>query len=165
MVEYLRLHQLNIMVLLCGSCIILALLLMNTRFLARGRKAILILMEVTAFLLLWFDRLAYIYAGDVSHKGYIMVRLSNFMVFFLTSAIVFGFNLYLSDLLIQSKACEVLPRRLYIAGALSAVGMLMAVIAAFSGLYYYFDETNRYHRAPGFLIAYIIPVLCPLMQY
>ena len=165
MVEYLRLHQLNIMMLLCGSCIILALLMMNTRFLTRGRKAILILMEVTAFLLLWFDRLAYIYAGDVSHKGYIMVRLSNFMVFFLTSGIVFGFNLYLSDLLIQSKACEVLPRRLYIVGALSAVGMLMAVIAAFSGLYYYFDEANRYHRAPGFLISYIIPVLCPLMQY
>ncbi|MCR4656859.1 MAG: HD domain-containing protein [Lachnospiraceae bacterium] len=165
MFELIRLHQLNIMLFLCGACGILVVLLLNTRFLSRSRKGILILMEFIAMFLLWFDRLAYIYAGDISRTGYYMVRISNFMVFFLTSAIVFGFSLYLSDLLKNEGKCAVLPKRLFFTGTMSIIGMLMAVLSALTDLYYYFDEANRYHRGPGFLLAYIIPVLCPILQY
>ena len=165
MYEFIRAHQLNIMLLICGACGILTFLLVNTRFLSKSRKYILILMEIFAFFLLWFDRLAYIYAGDPSNKGYIMVRISNFMVFFLTSGIVFGFDLYLMDWMTHEGNMSSPPRRLKAVQAVSAFGMFLAVIAAFTNLYYYFDETNRYHRGPGFLIAYIIPVLCPIVQY
>ena len=164
MYDFLRENQLNIMLLLCGACGILTLLLLNTRFLARRRKVILIFMEVIAFFLLWFDRLAYIYAGDPSTKGYYMVRISNFFVFFLTSAIVLGFNNYLIYMITGEKKDHV-PLRLNIVSALSAAGMLLAIISAFTGLYYYFDELNTYHRGNGFLIAYIIPVAGPLIQF
>ncbi|MBR4759390.1 MAG: HD domain-containing protein [Lachnospiraceae bacterium] len=165
MYDLIRTHQLNIMLFLCGSCGVMVFLLMITRFLTKSRKSILIAMELIAFFLLWFDRQAYIYAGNPTEKGYVMVRVSNFMVFFLTSAIVFGFNLYLTDLLLHEGEMEKQPRILSVVGSMSALGMVMAVIAAFTDLYYYFDETNTYHRGPGFLIAYIIPVICPLMQY
>ena len=101
MYDLIRTHQLNIMLFLCGSCGVMVFLLMITRFLTKSRKSILIAMELIAFFLLWFDRQAYIYAGNPTEKGYVMVRVSNFMVFFLTSAIVFGFNLYLTDLLLH----------------------------------------------------------------
>ena len=101
------------MLLLCGACGIFTLLLLMTRFLSGSRKIILILMELIAFFLLWFDRLAYVYAGDPSHKAFIMVRVSNFFVFFLTSAIVFGINLYLADLLRNDAGFDKLPKRLY----------------------------------------------------
>ncbi len=165
MFDLIRTYQLNIMLLLCGACGILVFLLINTRFLKRSRKIILIIMEIVALFLLWFDRQAYVWSGDISHKGYIMVRLSNFFVFFLTSAIVLGFNLYLSDLLKNEGKCEQLPRRMYFAGSMSVVGMLLAIVSAYTSFYYYFDEANRYHRGRGFLIAYIIPVVCPLLQY
>ncbi len=165
MFELLRANQLNIMLLLCGACGILVFLLINTRFLKRSRKAILIFLELIALFLLWFDRLAYIYSGDISQKGYIMVRVSNFAVFFLTSAIVLGFNLYLSDLIKSEGNIALRPKRLYFAGSMAVVGMLLAVISAYTDLYYYFDETNVYHRGRGFIIAYIIPVICPLLQY
>ena len=165
MFELIRENQLNLMLVLCGACGILTLLLLNTRFLAKSRKIILIVMELIAFFLLWFDRLAYVYAGDPSHKGYLMVRVSNFVVFFLTSAVVFGFNMYLADLLRYDADINVIPTRLKVAGAVSAFGMVLAVIAAFTNLYYSFDQTNHYHRESGFLIAYIIPVLCPIIQY
>ena len=100
MFSFLRENQLSIMLLLCGACGILTFLLFNTRFLAKRRRVLLILMEVTAFFLLWFDRLAYIYAGDPSTKGYYMVRISNFFVFFLTSSIVLVFNNYLTYIFI-----------------------------------------------------------------
>ncbi|MCR5604458.1 MAG: HD domain-containing protein [Lachnospiraceae bacterium] len=165
MFELIRTYQLNIMLVLCGACATMVFLLMITRFLEKSRKLIFILMEVVALFLLWFDRLAYVYSGDVSHKGYAMVRLSNFMVFFMTSAVVFGFNLYLSDLLKNEGKCETLPRRMFLIGTMSVVGMLLSVISAFTGLYYYIDDTNVYHRGHGFLIAYIIPILCPIIQY
>ena len=165
MFEAIRANQLNIMLLLCGACGILVFLLLITKFLEKRRKWILILMELLAFFLLWFDRLAYIYAGNMSAKGYFMVRLSNFMVFFLTSGVVLGFNLFLSDYLLNEGGMEEVPRRLNIVGFVAAMGMLLAVISSFTGLYYYFDEGNHYTRGQGFLIAYIIPVICPIIQF
>ncbi|MCR5282662.1 MAG: HD domain-containing protein [Lachnospiraceae bacterium] len=165
MFDLIRTYQLNLMLMLCGSCIILIFLLLQTRFLSRTRKMILLFMLIVAFFLLWFDRKAYLYAGDPGRMAYVMVRVSNFMVFFLTSGIVLGFNLFLVDLLRQEGKLTAIPRRLKLTGILAVIGMLMAVVAAFTGLYYTFDASNVYHRGTGFLAAYIIPVLCPIVQF
>lgn len=165
MFDFFRTHQLNIMLWLCGACSVMGLLLFITRFLEKKRKWILIAMEALAVLLLWFDRMAYIYSGDPSRTAYIMVRLSNFLVFFLTSAIVFTFNLYLMNLLHNADGVKITSKRLQFVRLVSAMGMLLAVVSVFTGLYYYFDETNIYHRGQGFLIAYIIPVICPIIQF
>lgn len=165
MYEYIRDHQMNIMLALCAICAMMAVMLLITRFLSKKRKWILILMEIIATALLGFDRAAYLYRGDVSHLGYVMVRLSNFMVFFLTSAVVFGFNLYLSDLLMKEGKRETLSKRLKFVYIGSAIGMLMAVVAHFTGLYYSFDENNIYQRGPGFLLCYIVPVVFPIIQF
>ena len=165
MFDFIRAHQLNVMLVLCGACGVLAFMLFITRFLSKSRKKILILMELVALLLLWFDRQAYLYAGVSGTTGYVMVRVSNFFVFFLTSAVVLGFNLYLTDWLLTEGKMEKPLIRLRIVQVLAIMGMLLAVVSAFTNLYYYFDETNKYHRGQGFLIAYIIPVLCPIIQY
>lgn len=158
-------YQLDIMLALSAACFVFVLLLFFTRFLERRRRIILLLLEFTATLLISFDRMAYIYRGDVSSTGYVMVRLSNFMVFFLTSAIVFAFNLYVSDLLASDRGASYPQKRLVFAGVLSACGMILAVIAHFTGIYYYFDEMNVYHRGSGFLSSYIIPFLCPMVLF
>lgn len=155
----------NIMQALCAICFMLAFLLLISRFLPRRRKQILILMELIAAFLLWFDILSYVYNGDTSAIGFVMIRISNFGVFFLTSAIVLGFNLYLIDLLSEDKGVSELPKRLTIVNYGSALGMVLVVVSQFSGLYYSFDENNVYHRGPGFLICYIVPVIFPIIQY
>ena len=88
MFEFIRTYQLDIMLLLCGACGMMAVLLLITRFLDARRKWALFLMEIVAFFLLWFDRLAYIYAAQPGPKAYVMVRLSNFMVFAFTIIVV-----------------------------------------------------------------------------
>ena len=165
MLEFIKTYQQDALLLFCGACGILIILLINTRFLSKSRKRILILMEAFAMLLLWFDRDCYIYGGVPGRRAYIMIRLANFMTFCMTSGIVFGFNMYLSDLLKNEGGYKVLPKRLIFTGIASFTGMVLAVVAAFTNLYYYFDEANNYHRGEGFLIAYIIPVICPLIQY
>ena len=165
MFEIIRANQLNIMLMLCGACAGCVFLLMFTRFLPARRKKILIMLELIAFFLLWFDRLAYVYHGDMSTEGYVMVRVSNFFVYFLTSAVVLGFNFYLSDWFLSEGEMSKVPKRLTFVQYTSMIGMTLAVISAFTGLYYYFDDTNIYHRGQGFLIAYIIPIICPIIQY
>lgn len=165
MFDFIRTYQLNIMLALSASCITIALLLFITRFIPGIRRAILIVMEFVAAFLLWFDRLAYIYAGNLTRKGYFMVRFSNFMVFFLTPAIVFCFNLCIIDILSDGDEKKPVPRRLIAVNVVAVIGMLLAVISAFTGLYYYFDESNRYQRGPGFLLAYSTPIIATLLQF
>ncbi|MBQ9200614.1 MAG: HD domain-containing protein [Lachnospiraceae bacterium] len=165
MFEIIRNHQLNIMLFLCGACGAFTVLLFITRFLSKIRKRNLVIMELIAVMLLWFDRQAYIYSGNTGFIGYVMVRLSNFFVFFLTSGIVLGFNMYLKELLMDEGDNNYRSFRISIVQVVSIAGMILAIISAFTGLYYHFDENNIYHRGQGFLIAYIIPVICPLIQY
>ena len=165
MFDLMRENQQNLMLVLCGVCATAGFLLIITRFLPTRRKKILIILETIAFFLLWFDRKAYIYSGDASALGYLMVRVSNFAVFFLTPAMVEGFNLYISDWLLHEGEMKSVPRRLKFVQYMSMIGMLMAVVSAFADLYYYFDDMNVYHRGDGFLIAYIIPICCPLIQF
>ena len=155
----------NIMLCFCAVCATMTVMLFLTKFLTKKRKWILISLEIVATFLLFFDRLAYIYTGDVSSKAYIIVRLANFMVFFLTCAIVFFFNFYIIDLLENEGKGKFTSRRLIVTGFISAVGMLVVIISAFTGFYYYFDSQNVYHRGPGFLLCYFVPVVCPLVQY
>lgn len=165
MFDFIRAHQMNIMLCLCAICASMAVMLVHTHFLSKNRKWILMGMEILATLLLFFDRLAYVYAGDPSSTGYVMVRLTNFFVFFITSAIVFCFNFYLIDLLKNEGKQSSVPRRLFFTGITSIVGMLLAIVSVFIDLYYYFDAQNFYHRGSGFLIAYIVPTVCPLVQF
>ncbi len=122
-------------------------------------------MEIAAALLLYFDRTAYIYSGDVSAMGYFMVRLSNFMVFLMTPTIVLTFGFCLVDALNNGEEIQIVPKRLVIVGIAALVAMMLAVVSTFTDMYYYFDEYNVYHRGPLFLFSYIIPVLGPLIQY
>ena len=165
MFEFIRANQMDIMLALCAVSTIMAFMLMITRFLPWRRKWVLVNMELSATFLLFFDRLAYIYAGDVSDVGYVMVRVSNFFVFFLTSWIVFSFDLYLVDLLNEDGKTDIIPFRLKFVGVLAIFGLALSILSQFIGLYYTFDEHNQYHRGNGFLIAYVIPVICPIIQY
>ncbi len=165
MFNLIKKYQMNIMLSLCAICIIVIIMLLITKFLSKKRKRILICQEILATLLLFFDRMAYFYAGHLTPTAYIMVRLSNFFVFFLTSAIVLSFNSYLIDLMTTEGKLKTVPRRFIIVSFAAAISMLVVIISAFTGFYYYIDTNNNYHRGPGFLLNYLVPVAGPLLQY
>ena len=165
MYDYLAAHQLNLMMWLCGICGIIAVLLLFSNALTRKRKWILILMELTSMSLLMFDRSAYIYAGNTDTLAYYMVRISNFLVFFLTPMVVLAFNIYISDLLVNEGGEKNLPIRIVTVNYATIIGMVLVAVYHFNGFYYYFDENNYYHRGPGFVFCYAVPVICTIVQY
>lgn len=161
--ELIKEHQLDIMLFLSGICAIMAVLTLISRSLPAKRRRVLALLEFEALLLLIFDRLAYIFRGDVSTAGFFMVRISNFMVFLLTLLVLHSITLFLFDLL-RSRKIEKTPKRLCVCEALFTAGVILLVISQFTGLYYTFDEQNLYHRSALNFISYVAPLLITFLQ-
>ena len=164
MFELIRDNQLNIMLGL--SCIsgFVAFCVSVTTWLSKKRKLALVLIELAATLLLVFDRFAYIYRGDESTTGFYMVRISNFVVFFMTLFVLDAFNLYLRDVFSNEGGMERSSRLLALSDILVGVGILLLIISQFTGMYYTFDDKNVYQRAPLYIISYIIPSLVLVIE-
>lgn len=148
-------HQLNIMLFLSGVCSVLAILAAFTKSLPLKRRSAVGGVEFCAAFILIFDRFAYIYRGDLSATGFYMTRISNFCVFFFTLLIIASLNLYLKDVFTHEGKMSEPPDLLKVVDFLLIAGTFWLVLSQYCGLYYTFDETNHYQRAPGFLISYI----------
>ncbi|MBR5422270.1 MAG: diguanylate cyclase [Lachnospiraceae bacterium] len=164
MMEFLRIHQLNIMMGLSSICFIIAGFAALTRSLPRSRRLVLVYFELSAGFLLFFDRFAYIYRGDLSTRGYWMVRISNFLVYFLTIATVHALNLYISGLCKREIGLKNVPMRLILAEYIAAAGWILIIISQFTGFYYSFNASNEYERGPGFVCSYIFPLAMIMLQ-
>ena len=163
--EFLKTHQLNIMLFMSGICCVLVILTLMMKTLSPKGRHFLAGLEAGSMFLLIFDRYAYLYRGNPSELGFWMVRISNFMVFFLTLYVLHCVSMYVMDLLRRNNVEDAMPRRmLYLCEALFFIGVVMLVISQFTGLYYTFDEGNNYHRSPGFVLCYIIPILIMAVQ-
>lgn len=108
--EFFRLYQLDIMLVLSGVCLIIGFFVFISRTLSAQRKRALLLMEVSSSLLLISDRLAYLYRGNPSDMGFWTVRISNFLVFFLTLAIIYAFNMYIIDVYTHEGGYDTIRR-------------------------------------------------------
>ena len=156
--EVLKEYQLDLMLILSGICIAIAIcgIFSDTH---RRKKYYLFVMDIAAALLMISDRFAYIYRGNVSLLGFWMVRICNFLVFFLILVVLGCFNGYIGEVCMANGRMNSFPVWLRINRVLLAVGVLVLVISQFTGLYYTFDEYNRYQRADGFLLCYLIPTV------
>ena len=159
-----RHYQADITIILIGICGFMVFFVCLSSYNTKAKKHSLILLESSAMLLMIFDLLAQLFRGDASPLGWWMVRISNFLVFFLVLAAIFAFNQYLIDLYTHEGGLSSPPKRLKAANILSLLGMMLVVLSQFTGLYYTFDEMNRYQRAPGFFISYVIPIAILLLQ-
>ena len=165
MIELLKVYQLDIMLVLSGITGILAVLAFITNAFAFKKRILLGVFEVGVTVLLTFDRFAYIFRGDTSSLGYVMVRLSNFMVFAFTIIVIEIFCQYVVDLLKTDVGIKHTPRLLVAAHIVAAFGLGMLVISQLTDFYYSFDSSNRYQRGDGFYICYLIPVIILVLVF
>ena len=162
--EILKLSQMDIMLSFSSICGIVAFFVHITKGLSAKRKNALLMLETSAMILLAADRLAYLYNGDISSVGFIMVRISNFLVFTFTVFSLHAFNLYLSDLLTTDGMLVKTPPGLRLVNYLLLFGELLIILNLFTGLYYTFDDSNRYQRSDGYIISYLFPFAAIILQ-
>ena len=164
MFEWMAAHQLNIMLSFSSVCFVVGFFALLTKSLPWKRKMSLAALEFFASILLYSDRLAYIYHGMSGYKGFWMVRISNFLVFFMTISVVYAFNFYLTDLCRNEIGLAGKPKRLRLVDFICLIGWGLVIVTQFTGLYYTFDANNAYQRGPGFMICYVIPFLALFLQ-
>ncbi len=85
-----------------------------------------------------------------------MVRISNFSVFCINYIFMSFFATYVW--LTVSKNQHRKPAALHTVYALSVIGILLLIITQFTGLFYYFDDHNLYHRGNFYLLSQAIAV-------
>ena len=164
MIDVIRTYQLNIMLILSGICCLtafFALLMVNT---SAKRRLILFVLELGAALLLISDRYAYIYRGDLTTIGYYAVRISNFLVFFITAFETLIFNFYLEDLYMNEGGLKKKPFRLQAVSYILFAAIVLIIVSQFTGFYYTIDEFNQYHRGDGILLNFAFVDLAAFLQ-
>lgn len=164
-------QSIHIAMLLWGSIfsLIAALCMFMSRNFDRDKRRWMLGMQIAVSALLLSDALAWGFRGNTEQMGYIMVRLSNFMVFILSDLILFLFHGYTCCYLFGEPVAgrnqigrrrKRLPiHRIYFVYAVAVTGMLIVCASQFLHIYYYFDDQNFYHRGEGFLLSMFIPFL------
>ena len=155
----------NSIFLLSGSlfCLIAALSFWWGKNFEKRTRRWMIWMQLSASLLLSSDATAYIFRGMPGRVGYWMVRISNFLVFFTLDITLLFFVRYVNSCLFREEECSRIKRS-RIAEINCFLGMALVVISQFTGLYYTFDADNLYHRAAGYPISMLIPVITMLLE-
>ncbi|MCR5655622.1 MAG: HD-GYP domain-containing protein [Lachnospiraceae bacterium] len=164
MFEFLRIHQLNLMLILGGVCGAVALFVSISSTMSKKKKLGLMIIELATMILMFMDRASYAYRGDMSDMGFVMVRIGNFFVFSMVLVATLGFNIYLNEIYKEAYPEKGAPRILKISQGLLYVGLLLVVISQFTGLYYTIDENNLYQRSPGFIVSMLIPLVAIGLQ-
>ena len=154
--EMLLKYLLDLMLALSGIGAAFAVLVLLSKALSRRRRLVIVIIELSATFLLFFDRLTYIYDGDASRFGTAVARVGNIVVYMLTQFIIFAFIHYVMNIIREDRKMKI-PRVLRFLCALTFAGMLLVFAGLFSTYLYYFEEGNIYHRGPGYLLCYVIP--------
>lgn len=157
--------EIEIFLLALGGsiCFIVALLALLIEYRSNKRKRAIFTVEMATALLLIADMLAYIYDGNPSIMGYWVVRICNFLNFFLVYWEILGLNLFIGTYTKGEQSMLIHTRR--ITNILSYFGMGLIVLSQFTGWFYYFDDTNRYYRGPIFFISYIVPMTILILLF
>ena len=146
-------------------CLIAALCMFLTRNFETNKRKLLMFMQLSTAVLLFMDALAWAYRGVSGTVGFYMVRISNFMVFFLGDLILLLYHLYLCDCLFAGEYEQKKIKRIPAVCVVVCIGMLLVIVSQFTGLYYSFNVNNFYHRNAMYPLSLIIPLLGGVIDF
>ena len=164
MFEFIRTYQFDMMTAIFAISLLIAVFAAISSVFSPKRRRIIILLALSSAVLVLSDRLAYAYHGVDGSVGYVMVRLTNYLVYSFDLICLLVFNQYLKDLYLNEGGFKALPRRIKAVDYLLGIGLLLIVFSQFTGMYYTFDANNAYERGSLFFISYIFPVITMLVQ-
>ncbi len=160
--EFLLKYQFQIMLVLQGICWVIALLTAYSKNISKLKKSAMICLELSSALLLISNMLFLSYNGNPSSMGWWCVRISKFSYCLFTLLVLDSYNLYLVSLYKEKK--EKPNTLLRVVEIVFTLGLVVLIVAHFTGYYYQFDENNFYMRTRGRVVSYAFPLLILLIQ-
>lgn len=108
--------------------------------------------QVANVILLVSDTFAWYFRGNTSSTGYVIVRVSNFVVFAMGYIMVALFTTYLYYLIPEEKRVKI-RKTMYSTYIICICALICLVISQFTNWFYYFDEKNRYCRSSSYWVT------------
>ena len=162
---FIRAHQLNVLLVLSSICFMIFIFCLMTNFISKEKKKALLFFVLSTELLLFTDRLAYIYRGQTEPLDFVFARVFKFLTFFNILNVVYGFDEYIKCIYKENHPDEKLPKAFILVKVILIIGYIMLIISQFTNLYYSFDADNVYHREKWYVLCYIFPLVATLIQY
>ena len=149
----------------CIFSLLTALCMFMSKNFDRKKRKWMLHMQMLCATLLLSDALAWGYRGDSGMTAFYMVRISNFLVFFLSDLLLFLFHGYVCCCLFDQNEEKHPPKiRIHTVRLIAMAGMLIVILSQFTHWYYYIDAGNLYHRNSGYLLSLAIPFLGLLLD-
>ena len=103
MTDFKKIASISILSFLSLFCFQVGIFLFSGHKIKNNSRRTLIFIEIFTGFLLLFDALAYFYRGNTSEVGYLMVCLSNFLVYICNFSVSFFFCFYVCEFIKQSN--------------------------------------------------------------
>lgn len=113
----------------------------------------IMLVQLIGALLLFNDSLTYYYSGSMTTSGFMILQLSNALVYVLNYSLMAILAKYLYDHLNPKKEKD--KRIYYLIWIMTGISILLVVLSQYFDLYYYYDEMHIYHRTIYFPVCQI----------
>ena len=98
MFDFLRSHQLDVMLFFEATCLITGFLTLITKNLPKVRKTAIVLLEFNAALIMISSRFYYMNKDNSGEYMWLLVRVAKFLDYFFSFSINYVMNIYLKDL-------------------------------------------------------------------
>lgn len=144
-------------------CIIASLAMFVEKRHFTNNRILRICMQALCILLLLNDSTAWFFRGRPGQMAYYAVRISNCAVYILNLTYMSLFTLYQWRVINRQEKPAIL--RMYIVYALSITGILLMVYSQFTGVIYYVDSNNFYHRGPWYIVTQIIAITAMILDF
>lgn len=143
----------------------LAFFVLVIKFHSFRKKYAILKIQLSVAVLTICVSLSFHFDGLPGTTAYWMTRISNFCTYIALLASLMSVSDYNIATFMSSGKFSKLPRRLLLGFIIPSVGMTLVVVSQFTGIYYYIDENNVYHRGPLFLVAFLIPMVTIIMLF
>lgn len=120
------------------------------------KKTAMVHMQLSSALLLFSDAFAWFSRGGQGIYYYYIVRISNFMVFFMSDVVLMLFHYFLCLSLFKDQKKPKIARVTYI---IALISLVLVIVSQFTDLYYYIDARNYYHRNTYYFLSVIFPLI------
>ena len=126
---------------------------------------------LAAMFLIIADTASDLYDAATTISGGYIVRIAKFLAYGLNLVIIFTFTQYLKDLLLKEGGAEKTPTSIKVTEYIVVAASITLIASQFLGIYYYYDETNNYHRGwfyPGsylFAFAALVVLVYTITRY
>ncbi len=143
-------------------CILAAIYMRQYRTVSREVNNVLIAALLVSAAINISDALAYLFRGNTTKTGYVMVRVSNFTVF-IGMFVLLALGALLLDRLLEKGGGGKDKRLRNQAFIICLAGIVVITLSRFFGLLYGFDEQNVYHRAGGYPIMPLLAMVAVII--